>query len=147
MNQPRRPPPLGSELRLPTVEKVVPGKEIHLAELAGTNRYRVYEHRGTTTIKEGSVVIARIVPFFKGWMITTETVLSYPSIMRERLKQAHEQLQKAHGVAIPQFVFVRKHLEDHRRRMAGLTASLAPNVLHAAARGTGVTESRPKVPR
>jgi hypothetical protein len=101
------------------VDKVVPGKEVHLAELAGANRYRVYEHRGTATIKEGTVVIARIVPFLNGWMFTTETVLSYPAVMRKQLQQAHEQLQKTSGVPVPQFLFARKHLEDHRRRMAG----------------------------
>src|SRR5665811_921903 len=45
------------------VDEVIPGKELHLADLAGENRYRVYENKGTTTIKKGSVVIARIVPF------------------------------------------------------------------------------------
>jgi hypothetical protein len=93
------------------VEKVIGGKEVHLADLAGENRYRVYEDRGTATMKEGSVVIARIVPFLKGWMFTTETVLSYPAPMRGRL-------QKSSGVPVPQFLFVQKHLEDHRRRMA-----------------------------
>lgn len=95
------------------VEKVIPGKEVHLADLAGEHRYRVYEHRGTATIKEGSVVIARIVPFLNAWMFTTETVISFSgSGLRERLT-------KTYGVTIPQFVFVRKHLEEHRRRMAG----------------------------
>jgi hypothetical protein len=95
------------------VEKVIPGKEVHLADLAGEHRYRVYEHRGTATIKEGSVVIARIVPFLNAWMFTTETVISFSgSGLRERL-------EKAYGVTIPQFLFVQRHLEDHRRRMAG----------------------------
>ena len=95
------------------VEKVIPGKEVHLADLAGERRYRVYEHRGTATIKEGSVVIARIVPFLNAWMFTTETIISFSGGgLRERLS-------KAYGVTIPQFLFVQKHLEDHRRRMAG----------------------------
>jgi hypothetical protein len=94
------------------VEKVIRGKEVHLADLAGEHRYRVYEHRGTATIKEGSVVIARIVPFLNAWMFTTETVISFSGDgLRERLKNAY-------GIAIPQFLFVQKHLEDHRRRMA-----------------------------
>ena len=95
------------------VDKVIPGKEVHLADLAGEHRYRVYEHLGTATIKEGSIVIARIVPFLNAWMFTTETVISFSdSGLRERLKTAY-------GVTIPQFLFVQKHLEDHRRRMAG----------------------------
>ena len=54
------------------VEKVTPGKELDVIDLSGEHRYRVYEHRGTASIKEGSVIIARIVPFLKGWMFTTE---------------------------------------------------------------------------
>ena len=51
-------------------------------------------------IKKGSIIVARIVPFFKGWMITTETVLSFTGTgVRERLRNAH-------GVPIPQFLFV-----------------------------------------
>src|SRR5207245_2803844 len=45
------------------VEEVTPGKGIHLIDLAGENRYQVYEHRGTVSIKKDSVLIARIVPF------------------------------------------------------------------------------------
>ena len=94
------------------VESVTTGREHRLADLAGEKRYRVYEQRGTITMKQGSVIIARIVPFLKGWMITTETMLSFSgSGIRDRLQQAY-------GVAIPQLLFVQKHLEDHRRRMA-----------------------------
>ena len=86
------------------VESVTAGSELRLADLAGEQRYRVYEQRGTTTMKQGSVIIARIVPFLKGWMITTETILSFSgSGVRDRLQQAY-------GVAIPQFLFVQKHL-------------------------------------
>ena len=63
-------------------------------------------------MKEGSVVIARIVPFLNAWMFTTETVISFSG-------SAREQLQKSYGIAIPQLVFVQKYLEDHKRRMAG----------------------------
>jgi len=95
------------------VESVTPGRELCLADLSGEQRYRVYEQRGTSTLKQGSVIIARIVPFLQGWMFTTETVLSFSgSGVRDRL-------QKAYGAAIPQRLFVQKHLEDHRRRMAG----------------------------
>jgi len=93
------------------VEHVTPDKEVRLADLSGEHIYRVYETRGTATIKKGSI-IARIVPFFKGWMITTESVVSFTgSGLRERLRHAY-------GVSIPQFLFVQKHLEEHRRRMA-----------------------------
>jgi hypothetical protein len=63
-------------------------------------------------LQPGSVIIARIVPFLKGWMFTTETVLSFSSSgLRDRLHTAY-------GATIPQLLFVQKHLEDHRRRMA-----------------------------
>ena len=92
------------------VEKVTPGKELHLTDLAGKHRYRVYEDRGTTTIKEGTVIIARIVPFLKGWMITTEMVVSFSG------GAVREQLQKSYGTTISQFTFVQKYHEDRKRR-------------------------------
>lgn len=96
------------------VERVTADNELLLADVSGEKLYQVYEHRGTLTIKPGSVIIARIVPFLKGWMFTTEAVVSFSgSGLRERL-------QKAYGAAIPQFLFVQKHLEDHRRRMTGV---------------------------
>jgi hypothetical protein len=93
------------------VEEVIPGKEIHLTDLVGENRYRVYEHKGTTSIKEGSVLIGRIVPFLKGWMFTTEIVVSFSG------SEVREQLQRSYGIAIPQFSFVRRYHEDRKRRM------------------------------
>jgi len=93
------------------VEEVIPGKEIHLTDLVGENRYRVYEHKGTTSIKEGSVLIGRIVPFLKGWMITTESVVSFSG------SEVREQLQRSYGIAIPQLSFVRRYHEDRKRRM------------------------------
>jgi len=92
------------------VEKVTLGKELNLADLAGKNRYRVYEDRGTATIKEGTVIIARIVPFLKGWMITTEMVVSFSG------GAVREQLQKSYGMPISQFSFVQKYHEDIKRR-------------------------------
>jgi len=93
------------------VEKVTPGKELHIADLAGKNRYRVYENKGTASMKEGTVIIARIVPFLNGWMITTEVVVSFSG------DAVREQLQKSYGVTIPQFSFVQKYHEDRKRRM------------------------------
>jgi hypothetical protein len=61
-----------------TVEKVTPGKELHLTALAHQNRYQVYEHRGTASIKEGSILIGRIVPFLNAWMFTTGFGLTPP---------------------------------------------------------------------
>jgi hypothetical protein len=92
------------------VEKVTPAKEVHLADLAGQRRYRVYEDRGTASIKPGSVVIARIVPFLNGWMFTTESIISFSG------STAREQLPKTYGTAISQFVFAQEYHEDRKRR-------------------------------
>jgi hypothetical protein len=94
------------------VEKVTLGKELHIADIAGKNRYRVYENKATASLKEGTVIIARIVPFLNGWMITTEVVVSFSG------GAVREQLQKSYGVTIPQFTFVQKYHEDRKRRMA-----------------------------
>jgi hypothetical protein len=72
------------------VEKVTPGKELYVTDL----------------------IIARIVPFLKGWMITTEVVVSFSG------GEVREQLKKSYGVTIPQFTFVHKYHEDRKRRMA-----------------------------
>ena len=91
-------------------EKIIPGKELHVTDLNGKNSYLVYENQGTASIKEGMVIIARICPFLKGWMITTEVVVSFSgSAARERLK-------KYYGVTIPQFTFVQKYHKDRKRR-------------------------------
>lgn len=96
------------------VEKVTPDREIVLNDLSGERLYRVHEHRGTATMKAGSIIIARIVPFLKGWMFTTECIISYAGDgIRERLRTAY-------GEAIPQFLFVRKHLENYRKRMTSV---------------------------
>jgi hypothetical protein len=94
------------------VESIAADSELCLADLADKQRYRVYEQRGASALQPGSVIIARIVPFLTGWMFTTETVLSFSgSGLRDRLHTAY-------GATIPQLLFVQKHLEDHRRRMA-----------------------------
>ena len=92
------------------VEKVTPGKELHVTDLAGKNRYGIYEDRGTASIKEGTVIIARIVPFLNRWMITTEMVVSFSG------GAVREQLQKSYGTTISQFTFVQKYHEDRKRR-------------------------------
>jgi hypothetical protein len=112
------------------VEKVTPGKELHLTDLAAKNRYRVYEDRGTATIKEGTVIIARIVPFLKGWMITTEMVVSFSG------RAVREQLQKSYGMPVSQFTFVQKYHDDGKRRRA---ASVAGTAGGRASCGTGAT--------
>jgi hypothetical protein len=68
-------------------------------------------NKGTASMKEGTVIIARIVPFLNGWMITTEVVVSFSG------DAVREQLQKSYGVTIPQFTFVQKYHEDRKRRM------------------------------
>ena len=94
------------------IEKIVPGKEIHLSDLAGRNRYRVYETKGTARMEDGMVIIARIVPFLKGWMITTEMVPSWSG------KDAREHVQDKYGDGISQFGFTQEYLVEHERRMA-----------------------------
>jgi hypothetical protein len=94
------------------VEKVTPGKELHVTDLIGKNRYRVYENKGTASIKEGMVIIARIVPFLKGWMITTEVVVSFSG------GDVREKLEKSYGVTIPQFTFVQRYHAERKRRMS-----------------------------
>ncbi len=83
---------------------------MQFADLAGKTRYRVYESKGSASMKEGTVMIARLVPFLNGWMITTEVVVSFAGTSRETLKQSY-------GVSIPQLAFVRKYHADRKRRM------------------------------
>jgi hypothetical protein len=94
------------------IEKIVPEKEIHLTDLAGRNRYRVYETKGTARMKEGMVIIARIVPFLKGWMMTTEMVPSWSG------SEAREHVQDKYGEGISQFGFTEEYLVEHERRAA-----------------------------
>jgi hypothetical protein len=94
------------------VEKIVPGEELHLIDLAGRNRYRVYETKGTGRMKQGMVIIARIVPFLKGWMITTEMVPSWSG------SEAREHVEDKYGDGISQFGFTEEYLVEHDRRMA-----------------------------
>ena len=99
------------------VEKVTPGKELHVTDLAGKNRYRIYENKGTASIKEGRVIIARIVPFLKGWMITTEMVVSFAGgSVREKLKESY-------GITLSQFAFAQRYHEDRKRRMVSRSNS------------------------
>jgi hypothetical protein len=95
------------------VEKIIVGQEIHASDAFGERRYRIYEHAGTARIKEGEIIVARLVPFAQGWMISTETVLTYqdtPSV-RERLRASY-------GPGIAQFPFVRRYHREHKRRMS-----------------------------
>ena len=88
------------------VEAVVPGKKVHL--LDGENCYRIYESRGTTSMKAGQVIVARTVPFWNGWMII-ETIVSFPSTI------ARELLRKSHGVRLSQFGLVQKYHKDRKQ--------------------------------
>ena len=83
-----------------------------VTDLAGRHRYRIFETKGTATMKEGSVIIARIMPFLKGWMITTEMVPSWSG------NAAREQVKRKYGENPSQFEFTRRYLADHRQRMA-----------------------------
>jgi len=79
------------------IDEMVPGKEVQLSDLAGRNRYRVYETKGMARMKEGMVIIARIVPFLKGWMITTEMVPSWSG------RDAREHVRDKYGQGVSQF--------------------------------------------
>src|SRR5882762_973386 len=65
------------------IEKVIPEQEIHLTDLLGKTHYKIYETSGTLTLTEGKVIIARLVPFLDGWMITTEKVISFSNVSDE----------------------------------------------------------------
>jgi hypothetical protein len=55
------------------------------------------------------VVIARLVPFLNGWMITSEDIISFSdSDIRK--------LSKTYGPAVGQFAFAQKYHEDRKRR-------------------------------
>jgi hypothetical protein len=94
------------------IDKIVPGKEVHLSGLGGSNRYRVYEAKGTARMQQGMVIIARIVPFLKGWMMTTEMVPSWSG------RDAREHVQDKYGEGISQFDFTAEYLVEHQRRIA-----------------------------
>jgi hypothetical protein len=94
------------------IEKIIAGKEIHLSDLAGRKRYRLYETKGTARMEDGMVIIARIVPFLKGWMITTEMVPSWSG------SKAREHVQDKYGEGISQFGFTQEYLVENDRRMA-----------------------------
>jgi len=91
------------------VKKIIPDKEIHLTDLAGETAYKVYETSGTRTIKEGSVVIARIVPFFDGWMFYTENIVSFGNASPEWISQSI-------GIPIPQLAFIQRYRQEQERR-------------------------------
>ncbi len=88
------------------VQKIIPGKEIHLTDLARKNSYKVYETKGTHTIKERVVVVGRIVPFLDGWMFYTETIVSFSTVKQDFMTRA------AH-VPIPQLDFIRSYHKRH----------------------------------
>jgi len=91
------------------VKKIIPDKEIHLTDLAGETAYKVYETSGTRTIKEGSVVIARIVPFLDGWMFYTENIVSFGNTSPEWISQSI-------GIPIPQLAFIQRYRQERERR-------------------------------
>jgi len=91
------------------VQKIIPDKEIHLTDLAGKTAYKVYETSGTRTVKEGTVVIARIVPFLDGWMIYTENIVSFGNASPEWISQSI-------GIPIPQLAFIQRYRQERERR-------------------------------
>lgn len=91
------------------VENVILEKEIHLTDLNGKKHYRIYETKGTLWAEKRKVVMCRIVPFLQGWMIMTETVVSYSNVP-DTFKE------KAAGIQISQFIAVKKYHEDRESR-------------------------------
>ena len=91
------------------VQKIIPEKEIHLTDLAGKTAYKVYETSGTRTVKEGTVVIARLVPFLDGWMIYTENIVSFGNASPEFMAQSA-------GIPIPQLAFILRYRQEQERR-------------------------------
>ena len=57
------------------------------------------------------MIIARLVPFLNGWMITTEVVLSFAG------PTLRDKLQEAYGMTLRQLTFVRRRHAEHKRRM------------------------------
>jgi hypothetical protein len=98
------------------IEKIIPGTELHLIDLTGKRRYRVYETKATASMKERSIILARLVPFLQGWMITTEATLSFSG------DTAQEKIEKAYGLNIPQLAFIQKYHADNKRKMASFTS-------------------------
>jgi hypothetical protein len=97
------------------VEKIVRGKELQLSDLSGEAHYRIFEDRATATLNRGNVMIARIVPFLDGWMITSETILSFPA------NTTLQQLTKTYGTVADQLLFTRRY---HQSRKAEIQAGL-----------------------
>ncbi len=91
------------------VQKIIPDKEIHLTDLAGETAYKIYETSGTRTVKEGTVVIARIVPFLDGWMIYTENIVSFGNASPEWISQSID-------IPIPQLAFIQRYRQERERR-------------------------------
>ncbi len=87
------------------VQKIIPEKEVHLTGLAGKTAYKVYETRGTLTIKEGMVVIGRLVPFLDGWMFYTESIVSFANASKEWTAQSAD-------TSVPQLIFVKRYRQD-----------------------------------
>ncbi|HYT46766.1 MAG TPA: hypothetical protein VEP90_30850, partial [Methylomirabilota bacterium] len=63
----------------------------------------------TRTVKEGTVVIARLVPFLDGWMIYTENIVSFGNASPEFMAQSA-------GIPIPQLAFILRYRQEQERR-------------------------------
>jgi hypothetical protein len=90
------------------IGKIIPLQEVHLTDIAGVHTYKVYETQGTRTLKEGMVVVARLVPFLDGWMFLTESIVSYSSLNEELA-------QKSQGVPIRQLAFVKWYRQKYNQ--------------------------------
>ncbi len=88
------------------VKKIIPDKEMHITDLAQKSTYKVYETLGTHTVKEGVVIIGRIVPFLDGWMFYNETIVSFSDVKQDWM-------QKSSEIPIPQFDFIKSYHKRH----------------------------------
>ena len=68
--------------------------------------------RGQRGCKTAWSSLRSIVPFLKGWMITTEMVPSWSG------SKAREHVRDKYGEGISQFAFTQEYLVEHDRRTA-----------------------------
>lgn len=89
------------------IERSIPGEAVHLTDLTGDTSYWIYETQATNTLKEGRVIIGRIVPFLRGWMFTSESLISFSGNARERLRNTY-------GVTTPQLTFMQRYYRNRK---------------------------------
>ena len=99
------------------VVRVFPGGEDRTRSGASAFRsfqreahYRILEDRATASLRQGDVMIARIVPFLDGWMITSETILRFPA------NTTLPPLTQTYGTVADQLRFTRAYHQSRKQR-------------------------------